>query len=553
MHFAYGGIRVEIAKSMSPVDQEPIRLQGNAKIQPRGRIHLGKRLLLEQRAVSASPSSLLFSVGLPEDGRIPAFENPLPFANPGELPRQELKYSLHQAADDLFIEDNGLTMSYGIFGAPGSGKTYLMLHLLRQVLQLEAKNSARKFGALILDPKAALIEDIRRMMEVAGRSEDLVVLNAKELEIAKQSVNVIDVDLDPSELARALVLAAQSAGVGASEPYWFAAWQNLFSAVIYVVVWLSKDVLTLRELLDTVLTVEEQDPLLSSEPKQRQIQRLVKEGRSRISELPEDVRQEAKAALNQIDVFYSQKQDSIATVENLMTAAYGEFLRARTKCYSAKMEKSAVRKSFYDQIIDEGKIVLVSVSPSDVGLAKVLCTLVKNLFMQSVRSRLDRVRSNRLQNFERPVVLACDEYSQVASEIPGQVGDGDFFSVSRQQGCMGILATQSVNVLQASALKENWKSIFSNFGAKIFMRAVDNETVEEATKLAGETEWYSTSLGTSSGGQGSGSSTQKDIKERKVLPGHVLTQLIETGQGVIIGSLDGRKTPSTSFFSVPQS
>src|SRR5262249_8550646 len=156
--------------------------------------------------------------------------------------------------------------------------------------------------------------------------------------------------------------------------------------------------------------------------------------------------------------------DSVATVENLMTAAYGEFLRARTKCFSAKAKKAAERKPFYDQIIDEGKIVLVSISPSDVGLAKVLCTLIKNLFMQSMRSRLDRVRANRLKNFERPVVLACDEYSQVASEIPGQVGDGDFFSISRQQGCMGILATQSVNVLQASALKENRKSIFSNFG-----------------------------------------------------------------------------------------
>ena len=97
------------------------------------------------------------------------------------------------------------------------------------------------------------------------------------------------------------------------------------------------------------------------------------------------------------------------------------------------------------------------------------------------------------------------------------------------------------------------KSVFSNFGAKIFMRAVDNETVEQATKLAGETEWYSESQGASSGGQGLSSSTQKDVKERKALPGYVLTQLIGRGQGVVLGSLDGKETRSASFFAVPSS
>jgi type IV secretory pathway TraG/TraD family ATPase VirD4 len=270
-----------------------------------------------------------------------------------------------------------------------------------------------------------------------------------------------------------------------------------------------------------------------------------------VTELPEELRPEALAAANQIELYYSQEPDNIATVDNLITQAYGDFLRARTRRYSPAIPKDATRTTFYDRIIDDGILVLVSVSPSQPGLAKVLSTLIKNLFMQSVRGRLDRVRSGRLRNFERPIVLACDEYSQVASEIAGQVGDGDFFSVARQQGCMGLLATQSVNVLQASALKENWKSIFSNFGAKIFMRAVDNETVEEATKLAGETDWYETSLGTSSGGQGSGSSTQTSLKERKALPGHILTQLIETGQGVVIGTLDGRTKPALSFFHVP--
>jgi type IV secretory pathway TraG/TraD family ATPase VirD4 len=243
--------------------------------------------------------------------------------------------------------------------------------------------------------------------------------------------------------------------------------------------------------------------------------------------------------------------DAIPTIDNIITQSYGEFLRARTRCYSKRIDKSSTHKPFYDTIIDEGKVVLVGVSTSEPGLAKVLCTVIKNLFMQSVRSRRDRVRSGRLQNFERPLVLACDEYDKIASEVPGQVGDGEFFSIARAQGCMGLVATQSVNNLQSSSLKENWKAIFSNFSAKIFMRAEDNETVEEATKLAGETDWYQSSAGTSSGAQGLGTSSNRELKERKVLPGHVLTQLVGTGQGVVIGSLEGGDNSSLRFFHVP--
>jgi len=77
-------------------------------------------------------------------------------------------------------------------------------------------------------------------------------------------------------------------------------------------------------------------------------------------------------------------------------------------------------------------------------------------------------------------------------------------------------------------------------------------TVEEATKLAGETDWYVTSLGTSSGAQGAGSSTNRELRERKGLPATVLTQLIRTGQGVVVGSLDGHARPATYFLTVPK-
>jgi type IV secretory pathway TraG/TraD family ATPase VirD4 len=117
---------------------------------------------------------------------------------------------------------------------------------------------------------------------------------------------------------------------------------------------------------------------------------------------------------------------------------------------------------------------------------------------------------------------------------------------------MALLATQSVNVLQASSLKETWKSVFSNFGAKIYMRLVDNETAEEATKLAGESDWKVMSRGSSQGKDGTSSSSNRELRERKNLPSSILTHVLKRGQAVVIGSLDGGSTlPGTYFMQVP--
>jgi type IV secretory pathway TraG/TraD family ATPase VirD4 len=164
------------------------------------------------------------------------------------------------------------------------------------------------------------------------------------------------------------------------------------------------------------------------------------------------------------------------------------------------------------------------------------------------------VRVGTLKNFKRLVVLAVDEYSAVASEIQGQpMGDGLFFSQSRQNGCVGLVATQSVNLLQSSSLKEHWKAVVSVCAAKIYMRLADNETAEEATKLAGEYDWYLTSSGTSQQKDGAGSSTNTDQRERKALPAAILTQTLKLGQAAMVGSLDGKVTLDTlRFFQTPK-
>lgn len=534
-------------------DREAPKDLTNARIKVKGRIKLGRGLDLVQRPVVAPPPAFRFSVGRPDDGTLLAIDDPNVMTAPGRLPAQELEYVLEAADREVEISDDGLTTSYGIFGAPRAGKTHLLMYMLRQVAAHKADNPIKKFGGMVLDPKSALIEDTRALMTAAHRDADLLVVNTEELERRQESINLIDCSLDPNELGRALVLAAQGAGVAASEPFWFIAWSNLFGAAMYLLDWLGEDVITLRELCDAVLDVEPgAGPDGAGE---RRIQTLTREGRLQLDSLPEERRGDAEHAINQVEAFYRQEPDNIATVEAIINRAYSAFQLSKYARYSPRVRRvpGERRTTFYDRIIDEGLVVLVAVSPSDPAMAKTVCTLVKCLFEQAVLSRLARVRAGTLRNFKRPLVLACDEYSDVATEVPGEpMGDGYFFSLSRQNGCMGIIATQSVNMLQASSLKENWKAVFSNFGAKVFLRLADNETAEEATKLVGETDWYMTSMGTSHEKDGMSSSSQRELRERKALPVNVLTQVLERRQGVIVGSLDGGDSPpGTVFLETP--
>jgi hypothetical protein len=514
------------------------------QISVKGRIHLGKELKLTEKVQPLNTASSFFDSGRP-DGLPSVYYSPQ-LSRPGELPMQRLGYSLEENTENIYIDDDGLCLSYGIFGAPGSGKTNLVLHLLRQILSLNNNNQDLKYGALILDPKAALIDDVRSMMDIAGRKNDLVVINTDELN-QQGSINVIDVSLDPYELGKQLVQAAQSAGTATSDPYWILAWGNVFGAALYLLS-LDNYTVTLKKLMDSIL-IQKQDLTDSV----RGIQIIARQMKNNLQNLSEGERNDVSLAVNQIENFFSQKNDNISTIEQLISDAYGPFQRSKYSCFSLNISKERAKtsSSFYDKIVDDGKIVLVSLSPSEPILAKTLCTLVKCLFQRSVLSRLERVRTGRLHNFKRPLIIACDEYSQIASEVAGKMGDGDFFSQSRQNGCMGILATQSVNVLQASSLKEHWKSVFSNFGAKIFMRLEDNETCEEATKLAGESDWYVTSQGTSRSKDGLSTSSQKELRERKTLPTEVLTTVLQKGDAVVLGSLDGSKTSSLHFMHVP--
>jgi hypothetical protein len=525
----------------------------NAKIEVKAEVNLGTLLELRQKVARSLNTGFRMSAGLPGDGSLLAVDTNSQLGPTGTVGAEQLSWEFQSSETPINIVNKGLTESYMIFGAPGSGKTYLLMYLLKQIFALHQDDPSMRVGGLILDPKAALVEDVQAMMRLAGREADLDVLNSETLERENLAINLIDAGLDPVELGTMLVLAAQAAGTEASEPYWFGAWSTLFGAATAFLAWHDEWTTTIVSLVSAVLDVAGTDE--NGRPL-RKIEMMIRDAKPKLAELPDEQRRDLELAIADIEGFYRQEADNIATVETLLRKAYSGFLRSKWKRYSAPSPNTPGSRAatFYDRIIDEGKVVLVSVSPSEPMMAKVICTLVKVLFQRTVLSRLDRVRAGTLQNFKRLIVMAVDEYSAVASEIQGQpMGDGLFFSQCRQNGCIGLVATQSVNLLQSSSLKDNWKAIVSVCAAKVYMRLADNETAEEATKLAGEYDWYLTSRGTSMQKDGAGSSTNTDQRERKALPAAILTQSLRLGQAAMVGSLDGKKTLDTiRFFQVPK-
>lgn len=497
---------------------------------------------------------------------LPAYVAPPSRRNSDVIEGAPITYSLRPRPGEALIQGAGLKTSYGIFGASGSGKSHLLLYLLNQVFELNSAHPRLKYGGLIVDPKAVLRDKLREMARRAGREQDLIVLNTDELNAAGEAWNVIDVGAiegDVYELGKQVVRAARASGAsGASDQFWTLAWRNLFGPVCYL---LSRDptrALTLRLLLDELINREpsEEEPTKHVRPILNRATRRARELQAHAAcrELSYAEEDELKA-VDEIQNFYAQDQKEIGTIEQLVTDAYAAFRMSRYRCFSPTHSKQALAArrtsawpSLYDQIIEEGKIVLVSLSPGEPTQAKLICTLIKSLFQRKVLTRKDRwledMRRSQDQaqrNFCRPLLLFCDEYHEVATELPGEAdGDGLFFSQSREQGCMSLIATQSVHMLKRSSLGEHWGAVFSTLGAQIFLRLADNETIEAAVKLAGKLRVEDQSRGQSFSDQGGSLSSNNSLQERDALPSQLLTQVFTKGDAVILGSLDGSQTPA---------
>ncbi len=211
---------------------------------------------------------------------------------------------------------------------------------------------------------------------------------------------------------------------------------------------------------------------------------------------------------------------------------------------------SRTKTPVYSGIIREGQVVSIAVGQSSPAFQRSLSTLTKAIFQQAVLADLAQ-RPGDTPFF----ILACDEYAQAITEgETGLVSDSRFFSLSREAGCLSLLALQSVATGRSrfpAAMKDRWDGILGNVTVKFFMRLNDVETAELGSSLAGKQ--HSAIPVSSTGLAASGSSLNEGVTmlEHPRVPAWFLTNEMEQGFALVHGTLDGVSRPTSRFVRAP--
>jgi hypothetical protein len=443
----------------------------------------------------------------------------------------ELKETPHQPA----IRGDGLYQTYLIFGGPGAGKTYLFQYLLSSLLA-----HPQRPGCLLLDPKGALTQWLRGVLDALGRSDDLKVLAAGADD---QAFNVLGADLPPRELGRLLseVVLAGSGGVDEG-------WQVLISDLLEsAAILIARDagVVTAASLLGDILYRRYYRYADGSERQEYPI--LIRANQLRTAKNDADVR----IALDRIDEYFSSTEPKQRRyVRQIIERSLGDLMSPAWQYLSAEGGGSV-----YSGIINSSRVVTVAVGQGSPAFQRSMSTLVKSIFQQAVLADLSR-RQDQEPGSKRPFfILACDEYAQAITEgETGLVSDSRFFSLSRQAGCMSLLALQSVATGRSrfpASMRDRWDGILGNTTVKLFMRVNDVETAELGSALAGKQHSFIPVLSQQFSAQGLSAGTGVTPLEHPRVPAWYLTNRMEQGYALVHGTLDGRSTPTSVFIRVP--
>ena len=100
------------------------------EVRIKGRVEFGQEMMLESEDPFAAEQEF-DTREFVNDEDIPWTEKQSAATPHLDVDRRLLEHKLKACQRRLSIADDGLSLQYGILGAPGSGKTHLMMHLRR--------------------------------------------------------------------------------------------------------------------------------------------------------------------------------------------------------------------------------------------------------------------------------------------------------------------------------------------------------------------------------------------------------------------------------------
>lgn len=469
---------------------------------------------------------------------------------------QQIDYTLADVKPEkrIAIEDDaslngGLAQTVLVFGGPGSGKTYLFMRMLRQYLSLTM--DGLQPGALILDPKGVLYEELYKMLDELGRSGDLVVLGPSDIAAA---TNILDVGglIAPQQLGHLVadIVMSSFASIGDSwEPFLY----DVLETAVIILTHLDGHV-TLKSLVDGITTLTSMRADADGKPRYipeyyRRAMIHKDEGSGALLAPDDGGFDEAFKRIKMlVDGPESPRQIGyiVQLVRNGLGAAAGPAWKAMST------PRAAGTAGVLESPFSEGKIVLVSIGEGDPVVRRCVSTTAKAVFQIIAGSRSSAGRTSKAWR-TRGVTLACDEFAQIITERDADgLSDSSFFSRSRQYKCFNLLALQSVHMGMARVKNASlWNAVVGNANVRIFMSVNDAETAALASAISGRRTVLSPVESFSDASSGRSFSQGTSMVERSNVPEIVPLQGFQRGYGVAIGRLDGR-TPSVSYFRVPK-
>jgi hypothetical protein len=443
----------------------------------------------------------------------------------------EIDYDLHQLDVTPAISGKGLAQTYLIFGGPGAGKTYYFQYLLAGLLAHESRP-----GCLLLDPKGVLTPWLSGVLAKIGRSDSLTVLEAGA---AKNAFNVLGNDLAPNELGR-LLSEVVLAGLTGIDEGWAVLVGDLLEAASVIIS--AEEPLTATRLLGDILyrkTYRYPDgKVIPQYP-------IVVRAR-RVAKKTKDV--DVRIACDRIDDYFASTEPRQRRFVRQIIERTLADLTSPKWAYLSKPGATSV----YDDIITRGRVVSVAVGQESPAFQRSMTTLVKAIFQQAVLADLSRRGAGK----DRFFILACDEYAQAVTEgETGLISDSRFFSLSREAGCLSLLALQSLATGRSrfdASMHDRWNGILGNVTVKLFMRVNDVETAEMGQALAGKRHSFVPVISQQQSAQGLSATEGVTMVEHARVPSWYLTNRLQQGYALVHGTLDGRSAPTTLFVRVPQ-
>jgi len=429
-----------------------------------------------------------------------------------------------QATDpkqEVCLTGKGLNQLYVCFGAPGTGKSYLMKQLLKQM----AKEWEPPWGGLLLDPKQTLFEK-KPKQTLFERVVEEIEIPANRLHVISPSTrtNLLCSNLGPRDLGAALAMAAQSAGISSKEPYWLNEMKRIFGAGLTLLNILGRKS-TLHNLADLLLSTEKVG-------KERRAALVGDIGEA--ENLPGDEKtvRNRERAISELEQFTATHGDNAETVRSFISQVLSPFLDPELDYVS---DDSESQQSIAELIIRDANWVMLEVPKNSLSVSHMLSALAKILFQ---RAALDRFAS--FPKREGPIFLFVDEYAELASDLPGDgFGDSIFFSQARQFKVFSFIATQGIPMLENSGVREAWKTILSNSAGKIFFRVADPDTAELAAKLLGEGNLIVADKSVVHSPEGGNVQKGEKLERRTILTSDLFTTALKQGQFVFLGVTDG--------------